>query len=649
MAQTAELYLQTGFNAIDIPDSVNILRNGNFTKKTRTNLNLIQLDYISYLSVDNLKDYEARRVDYVIITDDTEPVGQRDICYIVLDFQTIAVNTVKFTLLLDAYNTMGGFNADSGNLILAGSANRMSVSLADDNANFYTLDEPFRPAERSKVSFDNFDKPTEMAEIYYGLIETLSVPPQIIKSIIKPSPRNNIKYVDSSTRYGVLGVSCGEFIVKQESDTPAGQIESYTYGFMSSPASRTLKETIVGFTALDNTIKQYKLATRWWLTKLIDYDITVDNKQVSGNLIQDFRDNGKEYEMTALWKVPAMYIDVNKFQPVDVSTSKYNPEKAEDYGGLDYIENAVYNKVLKITPPTVYNNKAKYSQSYSIRVVSPVSGNQLEKKIYEIIESSATPANASFNAPAMIGADIRPNGCPFFLFKYINGEEQISHKTVETINGGAWLNIPLLAQGVSNVNYENARINQEANVAKFNAGISAFLAIVSGGIAVATGGATAGTAVAAVHNLATASAAANAVRSVKGYAQANYQQSEQQKLLDMQGQQASAQITTGNSSYFREINENWFTAIIARYSDNDMQAYDTFLTKYGYNVGNKTITNADFYSRPAFNYIRINDISIESVHNSITLINKVREQLQAGVRIWHKKPEVQDMFAGGNR
>ena len=139
-----------------------------------------------------------------------------------------------------------------------------------------------------------------------------------------------------------------------------------------------------------------------------------------------------------------------------------------------------------------------------------------------------------------------------------------------------------------------------------------------------------------------------ATTAMNGYNMSKAQQ-EQQQLLQHASIAASAQISVGNSNFARECGMNTFIMIISQYSDTDTIAYDTFLTKYGYNVGNKIITNLDFYTRPAFNYVKVNDITIESVTGSLNLINMVKEQLKLGVRIWHKKPNYLDMTAGGNR
>ncbi len=638
-----KLYAQTGFNAVDIPDSIKIIEDNFIPLKTETNIGIIQNDYIAQITVGDIEHYEARKIDYVIIEDDDTPLNNNKTCYTVESFEMVAPEVCKFTLLIDAYNTIGGFKADSGNLIVAGSANRMSVSLAEDNSQFFILPEPFKPSGKIKITTSDLNKPNS-SDTIVRLVETLTIPPKTVAGKIKAGAENITAY-DSDNSHVYMGHSTGQYIMKQQSQTPAGNIENITVGQVISPKSRKIKHTAYKITKIDGTSITIDLGTRWWVEteNSLEYEKTlVDGTVVSGDLIQDFRDNGKDQDIISYWEIPRNFI------VLPLTIPKYDPIEETNYGGLDTAEDVLHISSLTITPITAYNNKARYSQNISVKVVSPVSANQLDKKLYEIINPATTPAQTSYVSDFAIGADIRPSGSPYFLWKYINGEQQVKNKTYEIINGGTWRDIPLVATGVSNKNYENARVNQQANVAKYGDIMSMILGVVGVGVGVATMGA--GTALGSgISAIGTSLGARSLVGGIKGFAEHSYNQAEQQRLLDVQGEQASAQLTIGNSTYLREVGDNYFVAVIAQYNEVDTMAYDTFLTKYGYNVGNKPITNADFYSRPAFNYMRINDITIESVNAGINMINMVKQQLQAGVRIWHKKPTPQDMVAGGNR
>ena len=636
-----KMYAQTGFNSVDIPDSIKLIEDSFMPLKTETNIGIIQNEYLAVITVGDIKHYEANKIDYVIIEDDDTPLSNTKTCYTVESFEMVAPDVCKFTLLIDAYNSIGGFGIDSGNLIVAGSANRMSVSLSEDNDKFFTLDEPFRPAEKIKITFFDLEKPRVQSREYF--LETLTIPPRTVSAIIKDTESLVKDFLVSKidkTNQNYEGVNIGEYIASLETDTPAGRVKSLILENGISPSLRPLISTQLILNKFDNNKEYIGTATRWWTHGLTYYEIQIDNKTIEGDLVKDFRQNGKDQDIIAMWHIPAYYIKSK-------TEKSYNPASDDDYGGISKIENKLLNRTITITPTTVYNNKARYHQSQKVKVFSLVAGTQIDKNIYEIINPSTKPKQKSYSADCIITADIRPDGSPLFFFKNLNGTPQ-NNTITEIINGGKWQNIPLSASGVSNSNYENARINQQANAAKFGDYMSIGLGILGIGVGVATGGA--GTAVgAAISSIGTAMGAKSLVGGIKGYAEHSYNQAEQQRLLNMQGQQASVQLLIGNCNYIRDIGDNYFGCVISSYSDTDMQAYDTFLTKYGYNVGNMPISNANFFSRPAFNYIRINDITIKSANAGINLINIVKQQLQAGVRIWHKKPTPQDMFAGGNR
>lgn len=666
-----QLYGNTGYNSVDIPDSPDTLAQFFTPILEAPNVNLIQNDYISYLTL-NITHKKARIIDYVIIIDDE---GLKA-CYTVEAYEEVAKDIVKFKLLIDPYNTIGGLGLNSGNLVVAGSANRLTVSIEEDNAKFFTLPEPFKPAEEFNIEFNDLDKPDphEHTKVY---IETITIPPRIIKRKIIPDQTPSPVQIDThkitmfAMNYPVAyaGSISGENILTDEVNTPAGKISKIEYNQLQQPELRKLESTELKLYKLDGTYKSIELHVRWWNKDngLCDYSIPVNEKTVKGDLIKDFRNNGRDADIVNCWEIPSFYQNNLNTQHGDYYSKKYNPEAEEDgggtggYGGVVRIANAIYNKILSITTNQYGNNKTKYKNSYQIKIFNPVNAAEINKELYEIISPASTPAQNSYNIDYVITADIRPQGAPIFAFKYINKKSQLS-TPIETLKGGTWRNIPLTATGISNQNLLDYQINNEAKRSKLGSIGQVALGIGSivGGIALGAGSAagTAATAGAAAPLGALGATAAGGLLAggigliksgVGGFIGSSARQQQQQEELAVEGVSAAASITVGSSEYAREIGLNYFFACITRYSDADMVAYDSFLTKYGYNVGNKPISNADFWSRPAFNYIKINDITIQSQSASLEMLEKVKQQLKAGVRIWHKAPNVQDMASGGNK
>lgn len=152
--KNVDLFYCTGFDVINIPCSPDLLYDEYSGQKISfTDVNLIQTDWLGEITLE-IDSEKARNIDYAIVTD--EDTDERT-CYIVDHYEMLTEDTCKLYMLLDAYNTMGGFEPGSGNTVIAGSANRISVPLihttdgkfptAEDNT-FFTLEEPFQPSNR---------------------------------------------------------------------------------------------------------------------------------------------------------------------------------------------------------------------------------------------------------------------------------------------------------------------------------------------------------------------------------------------------------------------------------------------------------------------------------------------------------------------
>ena len=641
------LYANTGFNSIDIPDSPELVENTFSAIFDEDNINVIQAEYIAQICVEITND-DAKAVDYCIITNDQDIKS----CYTIQSFEEVAPNTIKFYLLIDPYNSLGGLKVGSGNILLSASAERLSVSINDDNTNFYTELEPFRPSERFFISYDNLNKPNDNTVV--DLIETITIPPKTVELlkaqdfIDTMGTGVDFAVVDRCRKAGYLGAKIGEYGAQITQTDTNGNVKTINYCTMISPVARKLETSIFRLTKIDGTTVDIETHTRYWHTKHenIDYSVAVDTEIIDGDLIEDFRNNGKEADIINYWEIPVYFLSrytSNKYSPLTDNASASGGHEA---GGIPVLQNAVLASQLVITAPMLYNNKAKYSQNITIKIYSAVSGDYIDKKIYEIVNPTVKPNDASYLADYVITADVRPQGTPIFLFKNTNGADQ-TQAIAESVRGGEWRNIPLTASGISNAVLEKEKIKskQDINQLQLHTSIGAGIAqlIAGGAMAFATGGTS------LITNVLMAGGASMVAGGFGTYITNSKQQQEQQRLLEAQGEQASSQINIGSSSFVRDSGDNYFKCMITQYSVNDAISYDTFLTRFGYKVGNKKIETPDLFSRPAFNYVKINDMTIKADEKPINLINQTIEQLKAGVRLWHKAPNYNDMTAGGNR
>lgn len=159
---TVKAYYNTGFDAVNIPCSPSMLENVFSNQKyTWTDVNISQSEWEANVILDNLRPHIARQIDYVIIDDD-DVVGGKKTCYTVKNFQEVSDGVIKLNLLLDPYNTMGGFlYGENDNEVLEGSAERLTVPLTKtgvytlaDGSDFFTLPEPFSPATPVRINVD---------------------------------------------------------------------------------------------------------------------------------------------------------------------------------------------------------------------------------------------------------------------------------------------------------------------------------------------------------------------------------------------------------------------------------------------------------------------------------------------------------------
>lgn len=87
---------------------------------------------------------------------------------------------------------------------------------------------------------------------------------------------------------------------------------------------------------------------------------------------------------------------------------------------------------------------------------------------------------------------------------------------------------------------------------------------------------------------------------------------------------------------------NFFQEFRYRLDDSDLANFDRFLTAYGYAVS-EPLTVECFRGRENFNYVEAENVLIKTPRSKIETLGAT-EQLQAGVRIWHKAPTQERLF-----
>ena len=411
---------------------------------------------------------------------------------------------------------------------------------------------------------------------------------------------------------------------------------------LKSPIVRYAKPTKIGVTDLTGA--------KCWISGGLLYmfqdeirDTSYTFTDTDGNttikdIISDLTELGMAQNIIAYYEIPAMFL-----QGID-AVNRYNPalpveENGEAGGVIITLSNKTYNGNFTYSPiVAVYNNKARYGQSVTITVYSPASGQKLVKKIYDLLPLGADPRQSSYILAYTIGADIRPQGSPIFSWNYNDGGTDQRAMMTEYIKGGTWKTLDTIKVGVDGAYFEklNIRLQQE-EATKDIAG-----KFIGGAINVGIGAGTG-------NPMSTAQGISDMSSAFGEYARLSDRVKMQTEILNQKGTVAFAPVQIGDSDYARDTGKNWFYNCRTQYCAEDMQSFDQFLTKYGYNVGNMPIGTQHFWCRSDFVFIRINDITIVSKKAGKEMLDKVSDQLKAGVRIWRTKPNIDSMLPSGNR
>lgn len=382
-----------------------------------------------------------------------------------------------------------------------------------------------------------------------------------------------------------------------------------------------------------------EISSRWFLAgDGIKYTYTEGGTTHTGDLLGDMVACGQASNILNSWQVPSRYM-------VGV-VSGYTPTNT---GGISGVVVNVWNHLLSYSPhTTVYNNKTKYGQGVTTYAFCPGSGAILQKSLTDIIDmANVSPSANLFTAAASVTADISPTGYPIFAWQYYNGKVNQLSNPIETIKGCNWKQNVIVAQGVNGSAWQEMSIRSNIDIAQLASmvgTVGSAAKIMGGGLfggMVGMSNESIGEGISSGILGGGVSLTAGIAATVKG----------KQQLQLLHGQSKSSAITIGNrtTNVFRDTGKNRFYLMTTTYDDEDMKSFDTFLTRYGYNVGNMAIKKEHFWCRHDFVFIKVNSISIKSKNAGAELLDKVVQQLKVGMRIWRVAPNATSMLASGNR
>ena len=644
------MYNNTGFDAVNIPSSPEVLHE-NFSHAFEFyNVNLIQNLYLSEIKLEIPFD-EATLCDYCEIEDESDDSKNR--YYTIEKIEMLAPNVCKFYLLIDAYNSIGGLTHH--NEIISCNANRCHplttyTATGGFDAGVYTLPEPFKCNEPLIFNSSYFDIKAQGSG-YLSLAEFVVFPPETDPNY-NPDPYAGtdiqIQSPSNATEKGkanTYGTMVGKY--RTNVTTPNGTAEIIDYIVNSSEVLLCVTPAKSNVIVGSKTFETFSSYRNFKVEKIRDF-ITI------------LRAIGAETGVICAYNIPAIWCEGTNIDSVDPKQST-----------------TIKNKIYQATPGTptgtitikgsycaqrIYNPKAINTSGFNKMVVySPSSGSTIELDPGQFETRDAETINPEISEQQYINfsdnmvkkiiqpyyiaySDPRHHGAPILkiLNRYINtytpGDLGDLSDGALTVRGSSWQDIPIVYEGQSGyvlAQKQANAINKEKNAGALGEAVLGAGSMIAGGALIASGvGVPAGVSM-------ITGGIASTIAGVSTYVNNSRLQKEQQELFNQQQNFTYSTINIEENNALRDLTDNTFRVGWYCMQQMDLIRYDKFLTAYGYNVGNAPINRIYFNSRIYFNYIRVNDLQIKADYAPMYMCKLVEEQLKAGVRLWHKAPSAE--------
>lgn len=595
MSYKVEAYKNTGFNAVNAPESLSWLRS-NFTATTLPDMDILQNEGLTSVNVnttwDNIKD-----VDYIVIGDE---------CYSVVGVPVMtSTNVATLELAEDPLTSEGGA---ANQTYLDGITERHTV--ADDTLCKYTdPDELTAPREPLQLVTANMLFTTARGNAEdSGLVAVEST----------------IDLVALGQQFDADGNFTGTGITFTDGSGQSVTVP-YTEGVGTAITDRTNYH-------ITGAPSEYSRSPN-----TAQYDTTYSTIQKG---LAGVRSLGVESGIISQVQYPADY-ETHSTDSNGKITIINGVDKTED-SGLDFNPYG-----------TVQNNRVLYGEynKYGLISASGDRGEYLPEQIGYNGDFTAPQVRAI--------SDPRPDGKPYFRYNEYLTDTTFSGFFQSAISGLPWKNVPLTfteksGNYLDRLNFTNGA--QEAQ-STYNYNMQGLENTQTYGTArnVISGITQAGTAVGNLINGDFGGAINNAIgiagtalnqAELNAKTQNDTRRTEQQYQLARQremqnygvGQYAVAPtvLFPFNANIIRDFIGNGVIPYRYKYTADDVTRIDKLLTMYGY-VDQVAVTADIFHARQNFDYVRASGISIGG---DIPMWKKdlMASQLATGIRIWHVKP-----------
>ena len=665
---TARVWKNTGYNGNNIPGRPDDLEAMQYTDYPA-------LDILTDMNLKEVKlhgtESDFRNVDYVRIFDNTHSTY-----YKVFD-TPIPINGDTWTIPLttDGILTAGGiFQIE----FLDGITTRATMPENEDTFGAFCLDdELLAPSE--PLQLDVYAVPVDNKTTTDG------------QGNVVPNPNwsENV-YVETSIDLGLM--ACIDGSVEYVDNNGKDVIVPHSYPKMG----RHTSYTYAGLTGVDTKTTVYPVGDNY------------DGKDPIQEGIQKCRGLGIENAIFNQVSIPSTFVNaVTQSQEVGdrldtfgtVADSFCNFENPDTQQGETRTDIGKYNGFAAVLYPsadppirkttytfvremqalgniipslkpfeydnTVKNKRVLYGGN-NIYGILTTAGNRLESKPEDLVGGNQT-------APRVImKADPHLNGCPYYRFEFMNGNEAKDQSFFyNAVKGLQWKKVPLVFSETSGnilntVEFENSR-----RIADFDyentmtARAGRILSAVGFGdspgdvganlMAVGTGAMASGAAFAATGELPLAliaNATGAAIAKFGDEVYKTYKKYENAKIQEISALAAKNNVSSPtiqigyDNEFFRDTYGEVLFIYRYRPTSRDLARMDKLLTMYGFRVS-IPVNEVNLNSRTKFNYLEA-DVSIGG-NIPMYLKEIIRAQLSAGVRIWHKKPSDLDYLDNPGR
>ena len=628
-------YYNTGFNAVNIPSSPDVLKE--FTPHTFPALEVLQDLGLSEIRI-KATWAQAQQIDYVCLYTPTEIEGQveKAVYYIVTGIpEMVATDVAKLPVVCDYYNTAGGINYID---ILDGITSRVTVSKDIPKTGWnQTSSEDYLYGEDPLLSPSGpLNLVTKWERVYstdyHSYIETtLDLVQTDLTNIGKVyyeseaegetlgqtvTPRVTVSDLTTTLIDAKLGNGTGTYI---NPETRIYRVDDAYNGWVGDPDA-TARESIGAGIATARSLRVEDAI----LNKVI---IPVDAVEVT-----------KEYQN---WS--RTYKDATTKRRTDqkITYMKGVAKKAAVEFNSDYSEYGL----------TIHNNRLLYG-SYTPIGMMTTAGNKVELNMEQVSVGNGTVNIRSYTDPSL-------GGCPYYMFERTDisprttiGDDEVGMFS-QAVAGLTWKQAPLKFSETKGsllnaIELRNSRMMADTAANNFvrsndySQTVNAFNTLtssVNSVIAMNQGGGLQGV---------VGSLTQGMINDVGLDVQR--QNAEDSYLAAKEAELSKYAVTQNvfvpeikfpyNSTFFRDLFGEGILLYRYKYSKADVKRIDKLLTMYGYKV-TKQLEKKDFSSRQYFNYIECSSLSVQAKgnYNTIAVSDGISKQLQVGTRLWHVKPD----------